>query len=404
MKIFTKQNVWDAALERIRYVFDEFDHVGVSMSGGKDSTVVFELAYLVAQERGVELPVVFIDQEAEWTSTIDYIREVMQRPGVKAQWLQVPIKLFNATSTEDEWLMCWEEGKDQEWIRPKELDSIHTNIYGTDRFKELFTQYANTTYPRDVTYADLAGVRCEESPTRQMSLTGQATYKHITWGKQANRPYNTHFAFYPLYDWSYTDIWKAIFSNKWPYNRHYNSMYMYGENVRDMRVSNVHHETAVKSLFVLQEIDPVLYNALTKRIGGIDMAGKMNKDDFFPTELPYMFQTWEEYRDFLVDKITKPKHQEAFHKKFAETSFRYHGTSVYDALVKKQVQAVICNDYHFTRIEKWMARPNSSLKHLIKDGERPTNFDAYWPQRLERVRKRKENQDAKKAEAQKQTH
>jgi hypothetical protein len=45
-------NVFDAALDRIRWLFDEFDNqVMVCNSGGKDSTVVLELALMVAKER-----------------------------------------------------------------------------------------------------------------------------------------------------------------------------------------------------------------------------------------------------------------------------------------------------------------------------------------------------------------
>ena len=41
MKIFLKENVWDKAIERIEYIFDEFQEVIVSFSGGKDSTAIF---------------------------------------------------------------------------------------------------------------------------------------------------------------------------------------------------------------------------------------------------------------------------------------------------------------------------------------------------------------------------
>ena len=78
MKIFSSQNVFDAALDRIRYLFDEFENVVVGYSGGKDSTIILNLALQVAKEKDrLPLPVLFIDQEAEWHGTIDMVKNVM---------------------------------------------------------------------------------------------------------------------------------------------------------------------------------------------------------------------------------------------------------------------------------------------------------------------------------------
>ena len=46
------KNVLTAAKERISYIFDNFDNIVVSISGGKDSTVLAHLALTEAHKRG----------------------------------------------------------------------------------------------------------------------------------------------------------------------------------------------------------------------------------------------------------------------------------------------------------------------------------------------------------------
>ena len=83
MKIFLKDNVWDVALQRINRIFDDFDNVVISTSGGKDSTVTMELALMVAEQRGrLPLKMMFLDQEAEYRMTIEYMRKAMADPRV----------------------------------------------------------------------------------------------------------------------------------------------------------------------------------------------------------------------------------------------------------------------------------------------------------------------------------
>ena len=50
-------NVYDAAVERIKWTFDNFERVYLSFSAGKDSTVMMHMACKEARERGVKIGV-----------------------------------------------------------------------------------------------------------------------------------------------------------------------------------------------------------------------------------------------------------------------------------------------------------------------------------------------------------
>lgn len=368
MKIYLNENVWDAALERIRWLFDEFDNVVISNSGGKDSTITMNLALKVAEEKG-RLPVkmVFVDQEAEYRMTIEYMRHIMADPRIEPIWLQCPIKLFNAASTVDPWLMCWEDGG--QWMREREEISIKENVFGTERFHDIFPKILEYYYP-DQKACYLAGVRAEESPARFAGLSTGATYKHITYGKRLNKKLG-HYTFYPLYDWCLSDVWKAIHDNDWEYCKIYDELYRYGIPPKKMRVSNLHHETAVHSLFFLQEVEHDTWEALVARLGGINQAAHMSQQDVFTVkELPYMFESWEEFRDHLTENlITDEKHRELFRKKWAKMDDYFKIMENRDDLIKEQVKSVLLNDWEFIKIDNFLASPPMIVFLQLKRGQ-----------------------------------
>ena len=370
MKIYLKQNVWDAALERIEHIFDEFDDVVVSFSGGKDSTVTFQLAMMVAEKRNrLPLKVMFLDQEAEWQNVIDYVRDVMTDPRVDPMWFQMPIRMTNSTSNDQHFLHCWTEGDDEDWMRPKEDFAITENIYGTDRFFDLFPAIMKHHWPNKK-LAVLAGVRAEESPARLAGLTTAATYKWITWGKAVDKKVG-QYNFYPLYDWSYTDIWKSIHENGWQYAKAYDYFYQYGISPTKMRVSNLHHETAVHQLFYLQEIERETWNKLTKRLEGINQARHMTKEDMFQAKkLPYMFKDWKEYRDhLLVNLVTDQSYQDAMRKRFHAMDEKYGLMKDVSKLHKVHIATVLAQDIDFTKCSNFEQNPYAITYRRWRRGE-----------------------------------
>jgi len=363
MRLYTGVNVFDAALARIERLFNEFPTIVVGVSGGKDSTVVFELALIVARKLNrLPLKIMFIDQEAEWQATVEQMRYMMTHPDVEPYWYQIPMQILNATSTTDSWMHCWDPAEEHRWMREKEPYAIKENIFGTRRFAELFTAILEKQWEGPVGY--LGGVRTEESPARKIGLVWNLTYKDITWGKINNKA-KKKFTFYPIYDWSFSDVWKAIHANKWPYNSIYDVQHRYGIAPKDMRVSNVHHETAVSHLFYMQEAEPETYVKLTNRIGGVDMSGKLGKE-YFIKELPFMFQDWQEYREFLLDKlITNPEWKANFRKTF-DRQDKYYAETEGEKLWRMHINAILTNDFAGTKLGNFERSPTRRFDYKLK--------------------------------------
>lgn len=372
-RVYLPETVLEAALARIRRLYTEFPEILVNFSGGKDSTVTLNLTLQVAQELDrLPVKVLFIDQEAEWESVITYIRAVMADPRIEPWWFQGPFRIFNASSSTDDWLTCWGEG--QTWLRAKELQSIHENQTGTDRFKDLFIALPRLYLGR-TPYAQLAGVRCEESPGRQRGLTSYATYKEITWG-HVDCKRDNQYTFYPLYDWRWQDIWKAIHDHGWPYCSLYDAMYQYGIPFQQMRVSNVHHETALKSLTFMQDLEPVMWDKVVSRVASVNTVKQLASAYTVPKELPWMFNSWQEYRDYLLDNlILDPTIHAIFTKQFRQWE-DYYLPEALPALHKLEIAAILVNDYHMTKYDTFQAAHASDLRAA---GTRNQSHDHFNP-------------------------
>lgn len=336
MITYRDYTVLEAAERRIARVFDEFERIVVSVSSGKDSTVLYHLVLAEAERRDRQIYLFFLDQEAEYQGTVDTMRHMMQHPRVIPWWYQVPVRMTNATSYSQTFLYAWGEG--EEWMREKEPVAI-TSTGGSHprRFYEFFDWLEQQqTEPT----AFFVGLRSKESMNRFRAVTKNPGYKGILWSTKTKSP--NSFRFYPIYDWTFGDIWKYIADNGVPYNPVYDRMYcLKGKRVRDIRISNLIHEKSFSCLAELQEIEPETYEHLCRRLDGVHAAAIYARESamYNALELPATFATWHEYRDYLLaSSPMEGAHRQRLAKRFA-------GQPDHTAVHRQQCRQVLLCDY-----------------------------------------------------------
>lgn len=215
-QVYINKTVLECAKERIETIFDEFENIIVSVSGGKDSTVLVHLALKEAHKRDRRIGIFFLDEEVVYDSTIkqvDYIMNLYPENTIKL-WFQIEFNLTNATSFKDGQLICWERGKHKIWMRPKRADSIRYKPW--DRSTEtirnknkgfgFYDALENFQRSRPNT-CFLIGLRATESPNRWRAVSKNPGHKDLYWTTSIG---NGSVNAYPLYDWNFHDIWKYI--------------------------------------------------------------------------------------------------------------------------------------------------------------------------------------------------
>ncbi|GFI44631.1 tRNA(Ile)-lysidine synthase [Lachnospiraceae bacterium] len=81
------QSVYEAFQERMRFIFEEFDNIYVSFSGGKDSGLLLNLVLDYQQKYAPQKKVGVFHQdfEAQYTVTSEYVERTFERIKAKVE-------------------------------------------------------------------------------------------------------------------------------------------------------------------------------------------------------------------------------------------------------------------------------------------------------------------------------
>lgn len=297
------EDVWSLTLKRMRHIYDLFDEVVVSFSGGKDSTAVLNVAMAVAEERG-RLPVraIFYDEEAIPWQTVEYAQRVAADPRIALEWYCLPLECRNACSRSDPTWYPWAPEDRDKWVRPLPAGAItsHHAIDPLERNERPgWAEFAPEHLARSNNTVFLLGIRATESLSRQRAVSRRAQDNYIV-----NAGLGIAKA-YPIYDWQTQDVWTAPAKFGWDYNRAYDLMEMLGISPDEQRCAPPFGEEPLGGLWVFAQAFPEIWDAMLDRAPGVAAAARYAKTELYgyggvPPKPHDM--TWPDYIRLMLKK------------------------------------------------------------------------------------------------------
>ena len=310
MKVYQKDNVYDTAKKRISFIFDEFEKVCVSFSGGKDSTVVLHLAIEEARKRGRKVYATFIDLEAFYQMTIDHVVRMFRENAdvVVPIWLCLPMESNNSLSAEMPVWRWWEPGREDIWVRPMPKNEWVINLknqkfpfYEEHITFEAFVDKYNDYMAQDEKTAVLLGLRSDESLNRFRAIVmDKRKYKGKCYSTQCGRAW----CFSPIYDWHVNDVWTYLGKFNKPYNKLYDLFYKAGVPVSKMRVDEPFGNEAKAGLSLFRVIEPETWGRVVNRVSGANLGNIYSGTKMLTgrVDLP-PGHTWKSFCKFLLSTL-----------------------------------------------------------------------------------------------------
>lgn len=318
-------NVLEAARQRIAWTFDTFPRVYVSFSGGKDSTVMLHLAAEEARKRGRKIGVLFVDLEGQYKLTIDHIQELYDYYADVAEpyWVALPIHLRNAVSQYEAQWICWEPGREQDWVRqPPAMAITDQSYFPFYRYRMEFEEFVpqfGYWYAQGQLCACLVGIRTAESLNRWRTIAGHGQkFEGRGWTNWIGR---TLWNVYPVYDWRTEDLWTYHAQYpELPHNRLYDLMHKAGLTIHQMRICQPYGDDQRKGLWLFHIIEPETWARVVARVNGAN-SGAMYAQETgnilgrIKISKPEG-HTWQSFSELLLESMP-PATQEHFKNKIA---------------------------------------------------------------------------------------
>ena len=335
-KKYLDLNVHDALLYRLNFIFEEFENIFVSFSGGKDSGLLLELV-LAFQKRFYpkrKIGVFHQDFEAQYNYTTKYVEETFERLKDEAElyWVCLPMATRTALSNYEMYWYPWDDKKENLWVRPRPnkeyVITLENNPMTTYRYKmhqedlaKQFCRWYKITH-NDAPTICLLGIRAEESLQRYNGfLNKKRGYKRNCWITQQ---FKNVWCGSPLYDWGTQDVWHAIAEGGYSYNQLYDILYQAGVKPSQMRVASPFNDYAKDSLNLYRIIEPDTWIKLLGRVKGVNFGsiyGRTKALGYRNITLPEG-HTWKSYTKFLLALPTRVRN--SYVKKFKTSIDFWH--------------------------------------------------------------------------------
>jgi predicted phosphoadenosine phosphosulfate sulfurtransferase len=328
-----RKNVYELTMRRFEILFNEFDNIYVSFSGGKDSGVMLNLCIQYIRENNLrrKIGVFCMDYEVQYSETIKYIDRVLQsNPDIiEVYRVCVPFKVTTCTSMHQTYWRPWDDDCKEFWVRDMPAGSYRKTDFPfynpavwDSEFYILFSQWYHLLKNAKKTCC-LVGIRTQESTHRWRTVHGNKRchmYHSLKWTKQVSK--NIYNA-YVVYDWLTTDIWTANGRFGWDYNRLYDLYYQSGVPLEKQRVASPFLLAAQESLHLYKAIDPDTWGKMICRVNGVNFTaiyGHTHAVAQKKVTLP-PGHTWKSYMYFLLSTLPEETRRNYLQKLSVSVNF-----------------------------------------------------------------------------------